>query len=272
MNLKQSYSPKPGYQKLIETGKSSLTLLEMGMLHLEKGQQETLDTGEQETALIILGGHCDVKGDTWEWPGIGKRRNVFGGAAYSAFISRWQKLTVTALEKVTLAVIQSPTDRDGEPVLVKPEDVIIKTLGKPGWRRDAHFIIDERITAQHLYIGECYIHPGNWASYPPHRHEKDDMPAEGFLEEIYYYEFNMEQGFGIQKVYTDDRTIDEIYTVRTGDIVEIPRGYHPLANAPGYYCYYLWIMAGKNRGFFMRTDSDHQWINAAEVMLDKEVQ
>ena len=29
----------------------------------------------------------------------------------------------------------------------------------------------------------------------------------------------------------------------------------------GYKNYYLWIMAGKNRGFFMTTDEDHAWLN-----------
>ena len=87
------------------------------------------------------------------------------------------------------------------------------------------------------------------------------MPAEGILEEIYYYEFDKPQGFGIQRVYDKQGAFDETYTVKSGDAVEIPKGYHPFCCAPGYDNYYLWIMAGKNRGFFMTTEEQHKWLN-----------
>ena len=134
-------------------------------------------------------------------------------------------------------------------------------MGKPGWQRHAMFILDERTEADQVYIGECYVEGGQWASYPPHKHDDDNMPTEANTEEIYYYEFEKPQGFGIQKVYTLEGDVDETYTVKSGDFVEIPRGYHPFHTAPGYRNYYLWVMAGKNRGFFMTTDEDHKWLN-----------
>jgi len=42
--------------------------------------------------------------------------------------------------------------------------------------------------------------------------------------------------------------------------VLIPEGYHPVATAPGYTMYYLWVMAGENRRFLSRQDPDHRWI------------
>lgn len=134
-------------------------------------------------------------------------------------------------------------------------------MGKPGWEREAHFILDERVPANMIYIGEAYVEGGQWASYPPHKHDDDNMPTEAQTEEIYYYEFKKPQGFGIQKVYTLEGDVDETYTVKSGDFVEIPRGYHPFHAAPGYDNYYLWIMAGENRGFFMTTDEEHAWLN-----------
>ena len=85
--------------------------------------------------------------------------------------------------------------------------------------------------------------------------------TEGILEEIYYFEYDKPTGFGIQRVYTSDGSVDETYTVKNGDFVEIPKGYHPCCCAPGYRNYYLWVMAGKNRGFFMSSDPDHAWLN-----------
>lgn len=270
MNLKKKWNKSYGCEQLIKKEESSLELLEFDLLRLKAGAKQTYDTGEQEFALVILGGSCTVEGDGFVYKNIGKRKDVFAGPATSVYIPRRKRFTVIGIDEVSIAVVKSPSDLDTPPVLVSPEDVIVKTLGKPGWRRDSHFIIDERIQAKHLFIGEAYVHPGNWASYPPHKHDQDQMPHEGILEEGYYYEFNLPSGFGIQKVYTQEGDIDETYTVKDGDLVEIPRGYHPFACAPGYYAYYLWFMAGKRRGFFMSTDPDHSWINALDVFLDKQ--
>ena len=87
------------------------------------------------------------------------------------------------------------------------------------------------------------------------------MPTEGFAEEIYYYEYDKPTGYGIQQVYTADRAIDEAYPVRNGDIVEIPKGYHPCCVAPGYTGYLLWMMSCDNRGFFMTADPEQDWQN-----------
>ena len=87
------------------------------------------------------------------------------------------------------------------------------------------------------------------------------MPAEGFAEEIYYYEYDKDTGYGIQQVYTADRKVDEAYAVRNGDIVEIPKGYHPCCVAPGYTGYLLWMMSCDNRGFFMSADPEQAWQN-----------
>ena len=207
------------------------------------------------------GGKCTIEGDGISFRDIGKRENVFDGPAACVYLPRNRHFTITSIGGVTIAVCKSPAAKDFEPKLIQPEEVIIKDLGKPGWERQAHFILDERTDANLLYIGEAYVTGGQWASYPPHKHDDDNMPTEGILEEIYYYEFDKPQGFGIQKVYTKEGDIDETYTVKTGDFVEIPRGYHPFCAAPGYQNYYLWIMAGENRGFFMTTEDGHKWLN-----------
>lgn len=267
--LKKSYNGTNGYTVLCEKGKSSLSILEFGILSLENGQRYTIAAEEKETALIILSGRGAFRTETTAWETLGKRRDVFSGPACSLFVPRRNVIEVTAKEKLNIAVVRAPSDIDGVPVLIRPEDVIIKKLGKYNWAREAHFIIDERIPAKNLYIGEAFVSPGSWASYPPHKHDVDDMPDENFSEEIYFYRFNMPQGFGIQRVYTENRELDETYVVENNDVVEIPRGYHPFASAPGYYAYYLWIMGGENRGFYMSFQKEHSWINALDTFLTK---
>ena len=179
----------------------------------------------------------------------------------TVFFSNELEITDKNLIELIKSQLLSQKHNDGEILRIEPEDVISKELGKPGWQRHAMFVLDERVEADQIYIGECWIEGGQWSSYPPHKHDDANMPTEANTEEIYYYEFDKPQGFGIQKVYTMEGDIDETYTVKSGDFVEIPRGYHPFHSAPGYKNYMLWIMAGPVRGFYMTTDEDHAWLN-----------
>lgn len=262
MNFKRTWNKKFGKSEIYKRENSACQKVEMDMLRLADGDTKTYREENKEYALVILGGKCTVKGKGFAFENIGKREDVFGGAATCVYVPANKPFSVTGVGEVQIAVCKSPSDKDFKPVLINPEDVVIKNLGKPGWEREAHFILDERTDSDMLYIGEAFVKGGQWASYPPHKHDDDNMPTEAETEEIYYYEFKKPQGFGIQKVYTMEGDIDETYTVKSGDFVEIPRGYHPFHAAPGYDNYYLWIMAGKDRGFYMTTDEDHKWLNA----------
>ena len=261
MQFKRHWGGQMGHTPIYRREDAACQCIEIDMLKLAVGQSFDYDEKDKEYALILLGGTGSVTGSSFAFEEIGKRGDVFGGPATAVYVPRNRAFTVTAKTGLTIAVCKSPAVKDFEPVLVKPEDVIVKDLGKPGWERQAHFIIDERLNANLLYIGEAFVEGGQWASYPPHKHDEDNMPTEGILEEIYYFEYDKPTGFVIQRVYSTDGSIDETYTVKNGDFVEIPKGYHPCCCAPGYKNYYLWVMAGKKRGFFMSSDPDHAWLN-----------
>ena len=261
MNYKRTWNKKYGKSEIYRRDNSACQKVEMDMLRLAAGDVKSYREVDKEYALVILGGSCTVSGAGFEFKNAGKRKDVFDGAATCIYIPCNRPFKIKAETGVSIAVCKSPSTKDFKPAIINPEDVIIKNLGKPGWEREAHFILDERVDANMLYIGEAFVKGGQWASYPPHKHDDDNMPTEAETEEIYYYEFKKPQGFGIQRVYTMEGDIDETYTVKSGDFVEIPKGYHPFHAAPGYYNYYLWIMAGEDRGFFMTTDEEHKWLN-----------
>lgn len=258
---KRNWNKKFGTSKIYSFENSYCVKVEMDMVRLADGDKKSYREENKEYALVILGGKCTVEGEGFKFENAGKRKDVFDGAATCIYIPANKPFCITAVGEVSIAVAKSPSDKDFKPTIINPEDVVIKNLGKSGWQREAHFILDERVDANMLYIGEAFVEGGQWASYPPHKHDDDNMPTEAETEEIYYYEFKEPAGFGIQKVYTMEGDVDETYTVKSGDFVEIPRGYHPFHSAPGYDSYYLWIMAGKDRGFYMTTDEDHKWLN-----------
>jgi 5-deoxy-glucuronate isomerase len=207
-----------------------------------------------------LGGRATVRGAGFEFANVGGRKDVFSGLPHTVYLPPESEYEIEALGEVEIAVAESPASLRGVPALIGPESVKTLTLGRDNFQRDAVIMVDEHFPAEHLFIGEAFVPPGNWGSFPPHRHDHDNPPVELDMEEIYFFRFNPPGGFGIQKIYTDDRSIDVAYTVTNNDTVAIPRGYHPVVNAPGYAMYFLWIMAGRSRGFINVKESAHAWI------------
>lgn len=269
MNYKKTYHPAVGYTPLCKIGECSLKTLEFGIIELKANNSVEYSTEDKEAAFIILGGKCDVRFDNVVWTNIGGRRSVFEGKAHSFYIPRNKVVTISTPWSVKIVVCATPIEVDTEPQLLGPEHVNSMVLGVKPWQRETHFVIDGRSNAKRLTIGEAYITPGNWAGFPPHKHDINKMPAEGVLEEIYYFLFQPDQGFALQRMYTKDGEIDECYAVKQDELVEFPKGYHTTVGAPGYNTYFLWAMAGEHQGFFRSNDPDHDWVSAVENMIKK---
>ncbi len=261
MEYLKHYQPKSGFTRIAAIGDGDLKLTEFGIIDLKEGENHIAETGKNEVALIILGGKCAVTGDGFDFPSVGGRKDVFSGKPHTVYIPCGKGYKVTALTDVELAWTASPSDLKTEAYVITPEQTKEAHIGKDNYQRDAVLMLTDAFPSKHLFIGEAYVPSGNHASYPPHRHDFDNLPVEVDMEEVYFFRFNPGQGYGIQKIYTDDRDIDYTCTVQQNDITLIPRGYHPVINAPGYTMYYLWIMAGTNhRKFLSVMDPNHKWI------------
>lgn len=263
MNYKHAWTPTPGMTEIVKPGDANLQQIGFSLLCLAAGESYTAVEEAKETTLVILSGTGTVQGNDFAYEAIGKRSNVFEGKATSVYLPAGNRFEMVASTDMQIAICQAPSDRSGLPRLIGPDDVKQFTIGKDNWTRDAFMIVDDDVPAHYLYIGEAIVPPGNWASFPPHRHDEDALPDEVDMEEIYFFRFDRPGGFGIQKVYNDDRSIDETLTLEENDTILIPEGYHPVVAAPGYSMYYLWIMAGAARKFISRQDPAHRWV--AEV-------
>ena len=262
MNLKKSYAEKYGYERVITDRNSPLAYTEIDMLKLADGQSFTVTEKGKEFVLMVLYGKCSVVGEGFKFDSVGKRKDVFSGVAECVYVGKDTEFTVTGKGgDVKICVAKAPADKYYEPQYISEDKITTKALGKGSYARTAAFNFDDTAKANLLYIGEFWVDDGNWASFPPHKHDIENMPTEGFLDEVYYFEFDKPTGFGVQMVYTKEGDINEAYKVSSGDFVEIPKGYHPFTVAPGYKNYCLWIMAGRNRGIFCTTDIDHKWMN-----------
>ena len=260
MNYKQPWTPTPGLTEVVKPGDADLEQIGFSLLCLAPGETYVAKEDSKESTLVLLSGTGTVRGDDFSYEEIGQRSNVFEGKATSVYLPAGNRFEIEAKTDLQVAICQAPSDRSGPVRLISPEDVKAVTIGKDNWTRDAYLIVDDDVAAHYLYIGEAVVPPGNWASFPPHRHDEDALPDEVDMEEIYFFRFDRPGGFGIQKIYTDDRSIDETLTFEENDTILIPEGYHPVVAAPGYSMYYLWIMAGAARKFISRQDPAHRWV------------
>ena len=219
---------------------------------------------------MILGGKASFTANGTDYGTLGVRRSVFENPKAECFYApRGCKVTIQSPGNIKIAVCATPATQDSEPQAIRQDAVRVMRLGVKPWERDTSFIVDGTTNAKNLTIGEAYITPGNWAGFPPHKHDTDSMPAEGVLEEIYYFLFDPQQGFGVQCLYTSDGEIDEAYRVKSNELVEFPYGYHTTVGAPGYNSYFLWLMAGEHQGFFRSNDPEHAWVGAVENLIKK---
>jgi len=271
MNYKKTYTPANGYTPLCKIGECSLKDLEFGIIELTPGQKLTFDTENKETAFVMLWGTACFSAKGVDYGKLGVRATVFANPKAECFYAgRGTQVEIESVHNCKIAVCATPIDVDTEPQAIHQADVRVTRLGVKPWERDTSFIVDGSTNAKKLTIGEAYCTPGNWAGFPPHKHDVDDMPRECVAEEVYYFLFDPQQGFGVQCLYTADGSIDEAYRVKNDELVEFPYGYHTTVSAPGYNTYFLWLMAGKHQGFCRVNDPDHAWVAAVENMMKKQ--
>jgi 5-deoxy-glucuronate isomerase len=145
------------------------------------------------------------------------------------------------------------------PYAVQPGQVATVARGAGNFAREVRDIVPSSLPGLRLLVGETLNPPGNWSSSPPHKHDRDAMPVESQLEEVYLFRIEPDQGFGLQLSY--DGSDERAFSVRDLDVAAIPAGYHPVVAAPGYRLYYLWGLAGKGRELQWAPDPDHVWVD-----------
>ena len=227
---------------------------------LGAGMQIELDMSAREVCIVMLAGRADVASGTQRWKDVGSRSSVFDGTPDAVYLPPGEPLEIRATSDLCeVALCWAPAARGAVPALITAAEIKPFKRGSGRTERTIHNILMEDRPAESLLVTEVLTPAGNWSSYPPHKHDTDDPPRETYLEETYYHRTARPEGFAVQLVYTDDRSVDEAFQVRDGDVVMVPRGYHPVAAGPGYDLYYLNVMAGPRRRWLVTTDADHRW-------------
>ncbi|MBB3225991.1 5-deoxy-glucuronate isomerase [Luteibacter sp. Sphag1AF] len=216
---------------------------------------------DREGCLVILKGTVDVSVGSMTWSALGTRQSVFDDVAPDAvYAPPGSVFHLKAHDHAELALASAPATGRYPARLIEGTRMKRSVRGQGSNTRYVCDILPETELAESLLVVEVVTPAGHSSSYPPHKHDTDALPEESVLEETYYHRIDPPQGFAFQRVYTDERDIDESMAVGDHDVVMVPRGYHPVVMPHGYRGYYLNVMAGPRREWHFRNDPAHEWM------------
>jgi 5-deoxy-glucuronate isomerase len=277
------HMPATGQPVVVTPDSAGWQFSGLRVLELSPGIAQTLPTGGAEMFVLPLAGSLSVRvattaGDAEASFELAGRDSVFTAVTDFAYVGRDSVLTLASAAGAQVALPSAHCANrlsaaygpaSGVPVEVRgagPATRQVNNFGVPGaWDHADKLVCCELITP-----------PGNWSSYPPHKHDVTE-PCRVVNEEIYYYRIGgadqitpSREGFGLHRTYTGPEhaaaglvSLDESLEVRDGDVVLIPHGYHgPCVAAPGYPMYYLNVLAGPGdtRSTAFCDDPAHAWI------------
>jgi 5-deoxy-glucuronate isomerase len=278
--LAKSSSGEDIYQHITssEAGWKNLNFLARS---LRPGQKWSGKTGSNEYLFVILSGNMAAITSHGSWTTSEARKDVFSGLPHALYLPFDTEFEISAAgDLLDIAVGWCTAEKSFPARLIAPSDVNamgIEYRGGDNASRQINSILPPGSPCNHLICVEVYTPSGNWSSFPAHKHDtrKTDPSTgalrEASLEEIYFYKIDKPQGFAIQKVYNDSRTLNEIAEARNNDVVLIPEGYHPVVAGHGYSVYYLNFLAGSDQSLASTSDPDHEWIYGTWKGMDPRV-
>jgi len=222
-----------GRTRALAPGSSDARHLHYGRIVLPGGAPLRFSTEGHETGLIGLAGRATVE----------VAGQHFDLGRYDAlYVPRDSQVEVLpSAEGCDLAEVSAPVE-GSYPLQyvawaqVQSDPGLHFRAGEPPTERVINVLLGKNVEAGRILAGVTFSTPGNWTSWPPHEHAE-------LAEEAYLYLDMPAPGFGIQLVYTDPRLPELAVVVREGDVVLMPKGYHPNVAAPGCSIGFLWMMA-----------------------------
>ncbi|MCR9108971.1 5-deoxy-glucuronate isomerase [Marivita sp. XM-24bin2] len=232
------------------------------LYRLREGETVQEATGDREVILVMVEGKAEFTGAGRDWGVLGDRMDVFEKTPpHCLYLPNGTEWTAKAVTACTVAVCSAPGTGGHAARRIGPDGITLTERGKGvNTRYINNIAMENEDYADSLLVTEVFTPNGHWSSYPSHRHDEDDFPRITYLEETYYHRLNPGNGFGIQRVYTDDGQLDETMAVSDGDVVLVPRGHHPCGAPYGFEMYYLNVMAGPLRKWRFVAAPEVEWI------------
>ena len=144
---------------------------------LKPGETVSARTGDRETCLVFVTGKGEATAGGQGLGQLGERMTPFEGKPWSVYVPQDSDWSVTATTDLELAICSAPGLKGGLPVrVIKPGDLGQEIRGKGSNTRHVTNILPEGEPADSLLVVEVITPAGNTSSYPPHKHDRDELP------------------------------------------------------------------------------------------------
>ena len=237
------------------------------VIRLAPGERRELDLGADEAAVVPLAVDAldaEIDGEPFALRG---RADVFARVPDYLYAPRDSRLALTAPAGGEIAIATAPARTRRPAKLLRARDVAIEVRGAGrASRQVTNFLTPDVDVPDRLCCCEVLTPPGNWSSYPPHKHDDAAGGIEAELEEIYYFRVAGRDGFGAHRTYDLAEGWDVTVTVRSDDVFLVPRGFHgPCMASPDAAMWYLNVLAGpgEERSMAISDDPAHAWIRGS---------
>lgn len=238
MSIKYHYRAEE-LLKGISRKEAGLEYMSCKRIELDKNIRPlTTPTGNQEVVLVVMAGKMDYD---------------FNGRAGSAifkdmvYVPCKSRIILSTPHKATVMQIGALSDRNTDfahiafsEVAKDPNRHKVYGFVETNCLRHVYTFLGDDFNAARLMMGICQGNPGGWTAWPPHEHAEQ-------REEIYVY-FDMAKEFGVQLVYENLDNPLYVGIVSDGDMISIPRGYHPNMGCPAGRICYIYAMAARKAG------------------------
>lgn len=248
----RGYNPYLSAVPTDETPGDAGTQMDVGVLILESGDSFVIEEADKETAICLLEGEMELR--YGEHCAVCSRRDMFRDEAWCLLAPAGTRIEMHTETHAECYIQQTVNATAYDPVLYRPEDVIIQHAGGNGElggsmeRKIKTFFDYDNAPFSNMVLGEVLNYPGKWSSYPPHSHPQP---------EVYFYRFDRPQGFGASFAN------GESYTSRSNGLSVINHGFHCQTAAPGYAMCYLWGIRHLDGDPWLKTridDPRHIWL------------
>jgi 5-deoxy-glucuronate isomerase len=257
-------SPGAGLTHLLA---GELRTLELAAWAGDRGRVEELPLGPRQYAFLLVSGLADVSLGGSERYALGPRPTPFDSKPFCLLVSGPGTAMVRAPEAALLLIGSAPSDARFPTQLVPPGEVRESARGQDNWSRRVRLVCwSDNTVGGSLMVGETVTPSGNWCTIPPHRHQiyrtEHGETAEVPYEEAYYFRFSLPQGFGLAWQFSDDGELDQAFSLKTGDVLYMDGGYHPVACGPGADLYQATFMSGPYRQSTAHVHEDYRHLLA----------
>jgi 5-deoxy-glucuronate isomerase len=224
-------------KRSVIAGELGWRYLTVDIITLAPGETRTITDRHREAAVVLIDGAISVRGALSLRI---SRDDLFASPGEVIDLAPGATIQITADVPTEIAVGSAPAIGKYGSAVVHPDTMTADIRGQGSYRRKVISTLTHPFPAESLVVYEAVVPAGQWAGWPPHRH--DGKHGSPYLEEAYYFRFQEECGFGFHRNFDESR--DETYCITNGSLVPVTGGNHVSTAAPAANMWILNFLAG----------------------------